>query len=95
MQINPLVLFGRMTTLAQRQKDIVKAQFHYELTPEPLSLFKDSLMGKPTKSTLRTHLTRKKVTLKFLSKHVIDGGTLLYKVQWLRNSSYRDLANQY
>ena len=35
-------------------------------------------------------------TKKTLSKYVItDGGALLYKVQWLRNSSYHDLANQY
>ena len=31
VQINPLMLFGRLTTLAQRQEDI-KAQFNYELT---------------------------------------------------------------
>ena len=43
VQINPLVLLGRLTTFAQRQEDI-KAQFNYELTPEPSLLFKDGLM---------------------------------------------------
>ena len=55
-----------------------------------------SLMRKPTKSTLRTHLTWNAITPKTLSKYVIsDGGALLYKVQWLQNLSYHDLANQY
>ena len=63
VHINPLILFGRLTTLAQRQEDI-KEQFKYELTPEPASLFKDGLMRKPTKSTLRTHLTK----IKWFSK---------------------------
>ena len=53
-------------------------------------------MRKPTKLTLRTHLTWNGITPKTPSKYVIiDGGALLYKVQWLRNSSYHDLANQY
>ena len=45
VEINPLVLFGRLTTLVQRQEDI-KAQFNCELTPESSSLFKDGLMQK-------------------------------------------------
>ena len=95
VQINPLVLFVCLTTLAQRQEDI-KAQFNYELTPESYESESDGLMRKPTKSILRTHLTRNVITPKTPSKYVIiDGRALLYKVQWLWNSSYHDLANQY
>ena len=48
---------------------------HYELTREPWSLVKDGLMWKPTKSTLRIHLTANVVTPKTPSKHVvIDDG---------------------
>lgn len=96
VHINPLILFGRLTTLAQRQEDI-KEQFKYELTPEPASLFKDGLMRKPTKSTLRTHLTKNASTPPTTpSKNVvIDGGALLWNVNWLRNSTYDDITNQY
>ena len=96
VHINPLILFGRLTTLAQRQEDI-KEQFKYELTPEPASLFKDGLMRKPTKSTLRTHLTKNVSTPPTTpSKNVvIDGGALLWNVNWLRNSTYDDITNQY
>ena len=42
------------------------------------------------------HLTRNAITPKTPSKYVIiDDRTLLYKVQWLWNSSYPNLANQY
>ena len=49
VQTSPLVLFGRLTTLAQWQEDI-EVQFHYELTPEPSSFFKDGLMQKNSKT---------------------------------------------
>ena len=54
------------------------------------------LCKKTAKLTLQTHLTRNAVTPKTPSKHVvIDVGTLLHKFQWLWNSSYHDLENQY
>lgn len=95
VQINPLVLFGWLTIFAQRQEDM-KAQFHFELTPELSSLFKDGLVRNPTKSTLWTHLTRNAVTPKTPSKNFVTvGETLMFKVQWLRNLSYCNLGNRY
>ena len=52
-------------------------------------------MQKSTKLTLRMHLTWNVVTPKTPSKHVIDGGALLFKVQWLRDSSHHDLVDHY
>ena len=92
--IDPLVLFGRLTALAQR--DDVMAQFKYELTSKPTALFKDGLMKKPTKSVLRNYLTKDETPSKVVAKVcVLDGGALLYNVKWLPNSSYSVIAEYY
>jgi hypothetical protein len=93
--IDPLVLFGRLTALVQRQEHI-PPQFFYELTPEPTSLFKDGLMRKPTKSTLRNHLLKNiPSTTNIVKSCVVDGGALLHKVQWLPKCTFNELADHY
>ena len=67
-----------------------------ELTPDPSSLFKDGLMRKPAKASLRTHLTKNARPQRQPSKCVvIDGGALLWSVNWMRNSTYDDITNFY
>ena len=93
--IDPLVLFGRLPALVERQEDI-RFQFFYELTPEPTSLFKDGLMRKPTKSTLHNHLLKDVPSTTNVAKScVVDGGALLNKVQWLPKCTYNELADHY
>ena len=83
VHINPLVLFGRQDHMQGTSSNTSSLQNHRRLC------------GRPTKSSLRTHLTHNALPSKIPSKHVvIDGGALLYNVKWLRNSSYDDLANQ-
>ena len=50
--ISPLTLFSRLIAIV-RDAERLEEVFQYELTPEPTSLFKDGMMKKPTKSTLR------------------------------------------
>ena len=45
-------MFNRMITVAARQ-DNIEEFFHYELTQEPMSLFKNGMMRKPDKPSLR------------------------------------------
>ena len=93
--IDPLVLFGRLTALVQRQEDI-PSQFFYELTPEPTSLFKDGLMRKPTKSTLRNHFLKNIPSTTSIAKScVVGGGALLHEVQWLPKCTYNELADHF
>ena len=49
--INPSVLFTRLSALAGREENVEK-YFKYELTTEPMSLFKEGIMGKPDKTRL-------------------------------------------
>ena len=60
VHIDPNILFTRLTAIVQNEDDIA-AQFYYELTPEPTTLFKDGLMRKSSKSD-------------FSSKHRTEGG---------------------
>ena len=70
--INPTLLFNRLSALAGRE-DNVEKYFDFELTSYPMSLFKDGIMRKQEKASLR-HLSLKKETESNCStKKVIDG----------------------
>ena len=57
VDINPLTLFLRLVTVVERQPETdMVSYFKYELTPYPLSLFKDRILRSNNKSTLRAHL---------------------------------------
>ena len=58
VHIDPTALFMRLIVLVDRADDMSK-YFHYELTPIPCSLFKDSFMRHPIKSLLTEALIRK------------------------------------
>ena len=94
VHINPLILFTRLTAF-MNSEDNIGVNFHYELTPEPTDLFKDGMMRKPGKFVLRNHLlsTAESMTPQDHDVCVIDGGTLLHKVFWLK-STYGDVLEQ-
>ena len=93
--IDPLVLFARLSLLNQNQENAA-AQFIYELSQEPPALYKNGLMRKATKSTLRQHLVKKAPNATEQCEFtVLDGGALLYQVQWFPHSTYNDIAEQY
>ena len=60
--IKPRTSFLRLTAMAQRENNIERF-FSYELTTFPMSLFKDGLIRKPKKATLRNTLLTKKVDI--------------------------------
>ena len=55
VNIDPAILFTRLTALAQSDENM-QYHFKYELTHEPTALFKEGSMRKPRKSKLRQHL---------------------------------------
>ncbi|CAH2098341.1 unnamed protein product [Euphydryas editha] len=94
--INPLLLFQRMCISRETVGD-VKEYFRYELAPFPLSLFGEDGMRKGTKSSLFNAFTpvERSSNISANSHFVIDGGFLLHKVVWDRNSSFNDITNKY
>ena len=69
--------------------------FQYELTPFPESLFKNGLMRKPDKSSLRNiFLTDEKNCLSPEdSFYVLDGGALLHRVHWLKGMKFKEVQS--
>ena len=51
--IQPTLLFNRLSALAGREENVSK-YFEFELTPYPMSLFKDGLLRKPDRPVLGT-----------------------------------------
>lgn len=96
IHIDPLILFTRLAAIVHRESDPIE-QFNYELTPEPSSLFKDGLMRKPNKATLRNTLLVKVEPSKDVAAKscVIDGGALLHKVKWFPDSTFGDVLKLY
>ena len=97
--INPTVLFTPLTAMARREEDVQK-YFEYEMSPFPPPLFKDGLMRKPDKPSLRKAIMKNndsigKEDIELSSGYVLDGGALLYRVRWVKDTSFGDLANIY
>lgn len=81
VHIDPCILFSHPTTILGSGEDVMK-YFDYEMAPEPTAIFKDGLLRKPTKSTLRNLLLDKINPSSDVPVHtcVVDGGALLHKV---------------
>ena len=60
--------------------------------PEPTAIFKDGMLRKPTKSTLRNSLLDRIQPASGVVFHtcVVDGGALLHKVHWPAKSTFFD-----
>ena len=91
--ISPLSHLIAIARDAERLEEV----FQYELTPEPTSLFKDGMMRKPTKSTLRNSLLDSVPSKTGVNAEacVIDGGALLHKVAWPSSSTYGTIIKEY
>ena len=93
--LNPIVLFTRLTAIAQRE-DHVEKYFQLEMS---LCLFKDTLIRKPDKPALRKVLLKDEHIVNVYavvpSSYVLDGGALLHQVRWSKGSTYKDLVMSY
>ena len=82
--VSTTVLFTRLAAIAKREENEEK-YFDYELTTEPMSLFKNNLTRSPDKPSLRKVLLKDDdaISMNDISKNcifVIDGGALLRRV---------------
>ena len=78
-----------------KEKNNIERCFSYELTRFSMSVFKDGLMRKPKKATLRNTLLTKKVDIDLNSLHVLNGGALLHKVRWPTSLTFGDVCRLY
>ena len=83
--IDSKVMFNRMIAVAETEESLEQF-FEYELTSEPMSIFKDGMMRKPDKPSFRKvllpdseSLTLEEINRKVIS--IVDGGALLHKVR--------------
>ena len=89
-------MFTRLTTIIGLDEDAMK-YFDYEMTPEPTAIFKDGMLRKPTKSTLRNSLLDRIHPASGVVFHtcVVDGEALLHKIHWPAKSTFLDIVHQY
>ena len=92
--VSSTVLFTRRCNCAEREED-VEQYFALELTNQPQALFKDGLMCKPDKSSLRKVLhpdEMKMPSSRLHGKYVLGGGALLHRVHWAKWTKFNEIA---
>eukprot|EP00745_Piridium_sociabile_P028799 TRINITY_DN4651_c0_g1_i2.p1 TRINITY_DN4651_c0_g1~~TRINITY_DN4651_c0_g1_i2.p1 ORF type:complete len:839 (-),score=172.35 TRINITY_DN4651_c0_g1_i2:728-3244(-) len=103
INVDPLLLFQRLVTVAQNTPEILPSVFQYELSNVPTSLFDSSgLPLEARKSSLAVYiwslLTHDQQNLQLppdAVTFVIDGGSLLHRVPWQRGFTYDQLTQLY
>ena len=86
--INSTSLFTRLAAFSRKEDDEA-SYFKYQLTVEPMSLFKNSTMRKPDKTSLWKALAKDNDVLDITAikssscTYVIDGGALIHRVCWV------------
>ena len=103
LQIDPQLLFQRLTTVAQNMTENVAEIFQYELFSQPSFLFdQHGLLREANKAQLaddiRTVAKRNEMQPPEIAdemNHVIDGGSLLQRIPWKRDESFNSIAKGY
>ena len=97
VSIDPLMLFLRLIVLVERspEKEIVDF-FNYELTPYPMSLFKDGVMRTAQKSNLKNHLLNEVSPVEAEDTvRIVDGGALLWCCEWKTGEKFNEIFKRY
>lgn len=94
--IDPLTIFQRLCITKQSDTDL-KNHFTYELAPYPMALFSEEGMRKGNKSSFYSAFAPlpENVAIGERTFVVVDGGYLLHKVVWRRNSSVMEIIATY
>ena len=101
IQIDPLLLFQRLTTVIQ-SSDELESAFKHELCSYPSALFDSSLLlceadkpaladaiWKACECDAQSDISEDGI------QYVLDGGALLQRIPWSRGSTYEDICHQY
>ena len=97
--VDSSVMFIRTVTTAARE-DNIEEFFQYELTREPMSLFKNGMRRKSDKAALRKVIMPEKNVIKKediakCGKYVIDRGALLRRLRWSKDMKFSAIAETY
>ena len=98
ISIDPLTLFLRLIVVVEKKpENEVVSYFNYELTPYPMSLFKDGLMRPAQKSKLKTFILKDVPQSKepTESKRIADGGAFLWCCNWKKDELFSDIFKRY
>ena len=95
----PSIMFNRLITVATREDDLDPI-FEFELTYEPMSLFKHGMMRKPDKPSLRKVImcdedAVRKENIENPDNYVLDGGALLHRVRWFKGMKFNAVSEVY
>ncbi|KAJ8678202.1 hypothetical protein QAD02_013989 [Eretmocerus hayati] len=94
LEIDPLLIFTRMTSAMFTGKGDLETYFLYELCTYPAALFNEKGMIDSKKSRFSDEFPHSnKVPAN--PCYVIDGGLLLHKVLWKPNQTIRDIITRY
>ena len=103
--IDPALLFQRFVVVSQTGELLMQEVMNYELSPFPPSLFEARNLfreaDKPQIAVAIAEHSRKvsdeaiKATVPKTDHYVLDGGSLLHRLQWKTRDSYGTIAQSY
>ena len=102
IQIDPLLLFQRLTTVIQSSDDLESA-FKHELCSYPSALFDSSLLLRKADKPALADAIWKSCECDSPAdtipedgiQYVLDGGALLQRIPWSRGTTYGEICHQY
>lgn len=101
-RLDPALLFQRFIALAKRTRLPESECFRYELCSYPAALFDSSFMPRvPNKAefakaiALACKLEEIPCVLNDGTHYVLDGGSLLHRVPWIKNDTYAGIIQSY
>ena len=97
--IEAIIMFNRLITVATREDDL-EPIFEFELTYEPMLLFKNGMMRKSDKSSLQKVIicdedAVRKEDIENPNNYVLDGGALLHRVRWFKEMKLNAVLEVY
>ena len=93
------IMFKRLITVATRENDLGPI-FEFELTFEPMPLFKNAMVRKPGKPSLRKVIVCdegavRKEDIENPDNYVLDAGALLHRVRWFKEMKFNAVSEVY
>ena len=93
------IMFKWLITVATRENDLGPI-FEFELIFEPMSLFKNAMVRKPDKPSLRKVImcdegAVRKEDIENPDNYVLDAGALLHRVRWFKEMKFNAVLEVY
>ena len=100
VQIDPQLLFQRLTIIAAKATENFEDVFRYELCSYPPALFDSSLLlrepQKPVLANAIWNLLAPDISeISGEVQHVLDGGALIHRIPWTRGATYQEICSVY